>query len=90
MFYYLPWVVLMTASLAASLVLMVWGFRNGQFSDQDRARYLPLRDSGLSGPTRRPAGKKVIEVYCLLGLIAGVGVALGVALVTAIVKAWGG
>jgi hypothetical protein len=41
--YYLFWAILILASLWASLGGFLWAQRHGQFSDQERARYLPLR-----------------------------------------------
>ncbi len=46
--YYLPWLLLVLISLSAAFGAFFWGLRNGQFSDQQRARYLPLRDSPVS------------------------------------------
>ncbi len=46
MMYYLPWVLLVIVSIWAALAGFFWGLSSGQFSDQQRARYLPLRDSG--------------------------------------------
>jgi cbb3-type cytochrome oxidase maturation protein len=50
MIYYAGWLFLVVISVAASLAAFVWGLRSGQFSDQDRARYLPLGKELLSEP----------------------------------------
>ena len=71
MFYYLPWVLLIAASLWASLAGFLWAFKSGQFSDQDRARYLPLRGEVLPSPVKDPA-KFSREVYVLLALVGAV------------------
>jgi len=42
-FMWLGFLLLMTGGIAA---FFLWAIRNGQFSDQDRARYLPL-ESGI-------------------------------------------
>jgi len=42
-FLWIGFLLLMTASIAG---FFLWAIRAGQFSDQDRARYLPL-DSGI-------------------------------------------
>ena len=34
----------MATGLALSLLALSWAIRNGQFKDQQRARYLPLDD----------------------------------------------
>ena len=71
MFYYLPWVLLIAASLWVSLAGFLWAFKSGQFSDQDRARYLPLRGEVLASPVKDPA-KFSREVYVLLALVGAV------------------
>ncbi len=50
MIYYAGWLCLVIMSLFVSLVAFIWGLRSGQFSDQDRARYLPLGSDLLSQP----------------------------------------
>jgi nitrogen fixation-related uncharacterized protein len=42
------WVVFASVALAAITAVLVWAVRNGQFSNQDAARYLPLK-SGIPG-----------------------------------------
>jgi cbb3-type cytochrome oxidase maturation protein len=50
--YFSVWMILLAVSLWVSLAAFWWGLQSGQFSDQDRARYLPLKPrSGI-----RPAG----------------------------------
>jgi cbb3-type cytochrome oxidase maturation protein len=64
------WITLVTLSLGISLLAFLWALRNGQFSDQARARYLPLaEDHPLSSP--KNPGKITVEVYVLL-VIAGI------------------
>ncbi|HEY3275299.1 MAG TPA: hypothetical protein VGJ94_01660 [Syntrophorhabdaceae bacterium] len=45
---YIFWVALIGVSLWTSIGVFLWAHRNGQFRDQERARYLPLR--GEAGP----------------------------------------
>jgi cbb3-type cytochrome oxidase maturation protein len=66
--YYLPWVFLVVASLGVSLAAFFWGLKSGQFSDQTRARYLPLRDKCLSPGLKTPA-KTGPGVYLLFGIL---------------------
>ena len=85
MYYYLPWLSLMIASLAASLALLVWGFKSGQFSEQERARYLPLRDS--DGPLSGKQSPRITkEVYVLIGLIGSASAILVATLVSALMR----
>ena len=50
MIYYVGWLFLVGISLSVSLVAFIWALRAGQFSDQERARYLPLGKDLLSEP----------------------------------------
>jgi cbb3-type cytochrome oxidase maturation protein len=44
---YFPYfVAYILIGLAISLTAFIWALRNGQFGEQDRARYLPLRGKG--------------------------------------------
>ncbi len=84
MLYYVPWLALIVLSLFASIAVFLWAFQNEQFSDQGRARYLPLRGSDpltRSAP-RRPAK----ELYALLALLAGTGAMLLFTLIFALLK----
>lgn len=76
MVYLLHWMMIVGLSLAVSLWVFLWALRTGQFSDQARARYLPLRDQSPH-PSSAEEEKRPIEVYVLLA-IAGCGV-LGMA-----------
>ncbi len=74
---YLPlWIILVAFSLWFTLMAFVWGLQSGQFSDQERARFLPLRDAGLPPAVKNPAGLPV-EVYVLTAM--GLMVLLGLA-----------
>ena len=50
MIYYIGWLFLVGISLSVSLAAFIWALRAGQFSDQERARYLPLGKDLLSEP----------------------------------------
>ncbi len=50
MIYYAGWLFLVVISLGVSIVAFIWALRAGQFSDQDRARYLALGKDLLSQP----------------------------------------
>jgi cbb3-type cytochrome oxidase maturation protein len=57
--------ILVAFSLLISLLAFFWGIQSGQFSDQERARFLPLRDALPQTSGKDPA-KLTIEVYVLL------------------------
>ncbi len=63
--YFSGWIILVALSLWISLTAFLWGLQSGQFSDQDRARYLPLRDLPPR-PSVQDPGRRPMEVYCLL------------------------
>ena len=67
MMYSSGWLTLVFISLAASLVAFIWGLVNGQFTDQARARYLPLCDE--LPPESGISAKASPAIYVLLGII---------------------
>ena len=76
---YFPYfITYITVGFAVSLVAFIWALNNGQFKDQQRARYLPLRDE------KEPAKVKVskfhrFEAYALLFLaLAGLATSAAV------------
>jgi cbb3-type cytochrome oxidase maturation protein len=74
---YLPlWIILVAFSLWFTLMAFFWGLQSGQFSDQERARFLPLRDNHPQPAVTNPA-KLTVEVYVLMsiGLLVLVGLA---------------
>jgi cbb3-type cytochrome oxidase maturation protein len=50
--------------LTISLLVFFWAVKSGQFNDQQRARYLPLRDE----PDRRPAAASRFSRWETYGL----------------------
>ncbi len=65
---YICWISLVAISLSLSLVAFIWALRSGQFSDQGRARYLPLADGLGVQPLKQPA-KLGLEAYTLLFIV---------------------
>jgi nitrogen fixation-related uncharacterized protein len=56
-----------------------WGLQSGQFSDQERARFLPLRDAGLPPAVKDPS-RLPVEVYVMMAVglmvLSGLGASL--------------
>jgi len=69
--FFLSWILLLAAGLLASMGVFFWALRSGQFSDQERARYLPLSDGLPLSRVENPA-RLSREVYALL-LVIGIG-----------------
>ena len=68
MMYYLPWLLLTMVSIGVAFAWFFWGVKNGQFLDQDRARYLPLRDFE---PSRAAdPGRSIFPKMIVLALLA--------------------
>ena len=87
--YYLPWVLLIVVSLWVSLAAFFWALKHGQFSEQERARYLPLR-SEISPPLIKHPSKPTREVYALLGVLCMGVLGLIVTLITVLFRRGGG
>jgi cbb3-type cytochrome oxidase maturation protein len=84
----LSWFFLIAAGLLISLGFFFWALRTGQFSDQERARFLPLSDGFLMPEVENPA-KLSREVYALLFAV-GLGLlAMIAAVVLTLVKVKG-
>ena len=74
---YLPlWIILVAFSLWFTLMAFFWGLHSVQFSNQERARFLPLRDDQPQPAVSNPA-KLTVEVYVLMSV--GLMVLLGLA-----------
>jgi len=57
----------MVSGFVISLVVLFWALRNGQFKDQQRARFLPLEEGLETEPVKvSKIGK--IEAYALIVL----------------------
>lgn len=69
---YFPYfVAYITIGLTISLALFFWALKNGQFQDQQRARYLPLHDQADNAAPVRLSRLKRWEIYGLFLLAAG-------------------
>ena len=82
--YYTFFIIYLVVGFAATLWVFLWAVRNGQFKDQQRARFLPLEQgsdmhhSGESVPNER-RGHSLFG-FMLSGLVACVFVLVYVAL----------
>ena len=71
--YYPYFIAYIAIGLTISLVVFYWAFRTGQFGDQQRARYLPLKDDEDAPPVEATRFNR-IEIYGLFALAtAGIG-----------------
>jgi hypothetical protein len=87
--YYLSWTLLVVISLWISLGAFFWALRHGQLTEQERARYLPLR-SEISPPLVAHPARLTREVYALLCILCVGCLALLVVLITLFFKPGGG
>lgn len=69
MTYVFGWLGLVGVSLGVSLLAFVWAVNSGQFGEQQRLRYLPLRDEPTALQADRPP-RPPFGVYVLLGISA--------------------
>ncbi len=65
---YLAWLSLIAVGIGISIMVFLWALKNGQFSDQARARYLPLAEEVPLQPAE--ISKRLpVEVYALIIII---------------------
>jgi cbb3-type cytochrome oxidase maturation protein len=84
--YYPYFITYMLVGLVISFLVFLWALNNGQFKDQKRARFLPLRDEEEMRP-RNVSRVSRIELYAL-ALLATTGLMVCAAvLVFALVRA---
>lgn len=66
---YFPYfITYMAIGFAISLVVFFWALKNGQFKDQQRARFLPLEDEQEPSVAKISSFKRY-EVYALIFLV---------------------
>jgi cbb3-type cytochrome oxidase maturation protein len=68
--YYPYFITYIIVGFVISLLVFFWALRNGQFKDQERARFLPLRDEDKTGKSRVSRLNR-FEVFALGGLACG-------------------
>ena len=67
--FYVAWLTLIAVGVGISIIVFIWGVKTGQFSDQARARYLPLMDDAAADSAVRQQ-RLPSEVYVLMVIIA--------------------
>lgn len=66
--YYPYFIAYMSAGFLISIVVFIWALNNGQFKDQQRARFIPLEsDQGLARVEASRFAR--IETYALFTLV---------------------
>lgn len=84
--YYPFFLAYMIAGFVISLAVFFWALKRGQFSDQQRARFLPLEDQPVKGPVKLTRTGRLQTI--LLFVMAGTGlIATGVAIVVSLLTA---
>ncbi len=76
---YFPYfVTYMSIGLVISIVVFIWALKNGQFRDQQRARFLPLEDD-QNHSTAGTSRTSRYEMYALFFLaLTGLGASAAV------------
>jgi len=66
--YYPYFIVYMAAGFLISIVVFLWALNNGQFKDQQRARFIPLENDLKTAPvkTSRFARLEAIVLFSLV------------------------
>ena len=78
--YYPFFALYIVVGLIISLVVVYWALKNGQFREQQRARYLPLEEE-TEQPTMPQGSISSYEIFGLLGLASAGLLASGAILV---------
>jgi cbb3-type cytochrome oxidase maturation protein len=76
----------MVVGLIISLLVFLWALRNGQFRDQQRARFLPLDEEIELGPAKISRMRRV-EAYALMALAITGLLASGAVLLFSLLRA---
>ena len=69
--YYPYFLAYMVSGFVISLIVLLWALKNGQFKEQQRARFLPLEE-GLEAEPVKVSKVGRIEAYALI-VIASLG-----------------
>jgi len=77
--YFPYYIAYMAIGFMLTLIVFFWALNQGQFKDQNRARFIPLEADGGSKPARVSRFAR-IETVALFTLV-GIGLAASVAIV---------
>jgi nitrogen fixation-related uncharacterized protein len=77
--YYPYFIAYMAAGFAISILVFFWALNNGQFKDQQRARFIPLQDDLESAPIKASRRAR-IEIFALF-MLASIGLIMSAAVV---------
>jgi cbb3-type cytochrome oxidase maturation protein len=86
--YYPYFVTYIIVGFVISMLVFFWALRNGQFKDQDRARFLPLRDEDETGRSRVSRFNR-LEAFALGGLACAGLLAIAAVLIFALIMSKG-
>jgi cbb3-type cytochrome oxidase maturation protein len=82
---YFPYfIAYITIGLIIGVTVFFWALRNGQFQDQQRARFLPLEREGKTAGRAVGSGWKRYEVYLLFFLACAGLISSGAVLIFAL------
>ncbi len=82
--FYLAWIILTATGIGASIAVFVWAIKSGQFSDQGRARYLPLRAEHPIPLVENPA-RPSAEIFALIFVLVLGFLAMGGAVILTLI-----
>ena len=84
--YFPYYIAYMAAGFVITLVVFFWALNQGQFKEQNRARFIPLEADGNTRPVKASRFAR-LETIALFALV-GIGLAASAAVVTfALLKA---
>ena len=86
--FYLGWIAVTVAGILVSIAVFIWALRTGQFSDQGRARYLPLGDDYPMEPAVNESRRRP-EAYALLLVMASGLLAMACAVLLTMIRVYG-
>jgi len=78
--YYPYFIAYMAAGFVISIVVLIWALNNGQFKDQQRARFIPLESDLNTEPVKASRFAR-IETIALFSLVC-ICLACSIAVIT--------